>query len=76
MMLVDRLAEPGAHHVCVDLRGGDIGMAQHGLYAAKVRAAFQEVRCETVPKNVGTKIVKDASSLPVQVQKVPERLAR
>ena len=65
MMLVNGLPKPGAHDVCVDLGGGNVGMAEHGLDAAKIGAPLQQMSSEAVPQNVGTQIVKNSGGLPV-----------
>lgn len=52
-MPIHRLAQPRTHNVGVDLGGADIGMPQHYLYAAQVRAAFQQMGGEGMPENVG-----------------------
>ena len=52
VMLVDDLAKPPPGHVRVDLRGGNVGVPQHDLHAAQVRAALHQVRGETVPDHV------------------------
>jgi len=49
MMLFYGLAQPGAQYMGVDLCRADIGMPEHRLYAAQVRAALQQMRSETVP---------------------------
>jgi hypothetical protein len=52
VMLVYRLAEMRTHDMRVDLRGSDISMAQHGLHAAQVGTALQQMRRECVPEDV------------------------
>jgi hypothetical protein len=47
-LLVDAF-EPTHIHVGVDLRGGDVGVAEQLLHHAEVGAAFDEVGCEAVP---------------------------
>lgn len=39
-------------HVRIDLSRPDIHMAEHLLYTPKVRAAAEQVRCETMTKRV------------------------
>ena len=52
MMVVQRFAQSGPHDVRIDLRRRDVGMPQHGLHAAQVRPAFQQMRGEAVPEHV------------------------
>ena len=39
-------------HMGIDLGGGDIGMTQHFLHRAQIRAMSQQVGCESVTQNV------------------------
>ncbi len=60
-MLVDDFAQPAPRHVRIHLRGGDVGVPQHDLDAAQVRAAFHQMRGETVPDHVRRQIAKNPS---------------
>ena len=51
------LADVGAVHVGVDLRGRDIGVAEHFLDGAQVSPALKQVGGEGVPKRMGVKIL-------------------
>jgi hypothetical protein len=53
MVLVDGIPQAGSHDMRVHLSGGNIRVAQHGLYAPQVRAAFQQMGSEAVPQHVG-----------------------
>ena len=44
--------EAGGVHVGVDLRAGDIGVAQHFLHASQVGAVGEQLRREAVPQRV------------------------
>src|SRR3546814_5389209 len=52
MGAVHQLDEPRRLHVRVDLRGGDVGVAQHRLQRPKVGAAFEQVRGKGVAKDM------------------------
>ncbi len=67
MVGVQRFAQTRADDVCVDFRGGEIGVAQHGLHAAQVGPAFQEVSGKGMPQNVGGKIVENTGLLAVEL---------
>jgi hypothetical protein len=56
VMIVNRLAQPGTHHVRVDLRGSNIGMTEHGLHATQIGPAFQQMSCKGVPQNMRAQI--------------------
>src|SRR5690349_15719580 len=42
----------------VDLRGRDVGVAEHGLHAAQIRAPLNEMRGERVTEHVRRKLVR------------------
>jgi hypothetical protein len=67
-MLVHGAAQPGPHDMGINLRCGNIGMAQHALHAPEVRAAFQQVRGEGVAQDMRCQIAKNTRSLPVTGQ--------
>src|SRR5690349_856052 len=58
-LLVDR-AQILSIHVGVDLRGGEIGVAQHLLQRAKVGTALEQVSGEAVPERVRRDALPDA----------------
>jgi hypothetical protein len=60
MMLVDSRPQTGLQDVRIDLSSRYIGVPQHSLYAAEVRATFQQVRGEAVPDHVGSQLLPDA----------------
>lgn len=45
----------------VDLGGGDVGVAEHGLDGAEVGAVHEEVSGEAVAEGVGGDVLGDAS---------------
>jgi hypothetical protein len=47
-MAVHYLPQAGTDHVRVDFGRGNVGMAQHRLNAAKIGAAFEQVRRKRV----------------------------
>src|SRR3954454_981232 len=43
MLVLHQRAQLLVQHMRVDLRGGDVGVAEHELHAAQVGAAFEQV---------------------------------
>src|SRR5579884_3210456 len=74
MVLVDRTAQSRSHHVRVNLRGGDIGMAQHGLHAPQVCSTLQQMGGEAVTNYVWRQFPRDPGPPSICSQKFPERL--
>lgn len=54
------LAEVGVGDVGIDLSGGDVGVAEHGLDGAEVGAVHEEISGETVAEGVGGDVFRDA----------------
>ena len=52
MELVEHLAKALARDMGVDLGGGDIGVAEHGLKRSQVGSVFQQMSGEGMPQNV------------------------
>ena len=52
VMCFVNLLQPLFHDVGINLRRGNIRMAQHQLNRAQIRAAFQQMRCKTVAQHV------------------------
>ncbi len=52
MTRIDQRDELAGIDMGVDLRGRDVGMAEHGLQRAQIRAAFQQMRGEGMAKDV------------------------
>src|SRR5262245_37310518 len=52
MLVLHQRAQLFVEHVRVDLRRGDIRMAQHQLYAAQVGAAFEQMAGEGMAQHV------------------------
>src|SRR5678815_1628221 len=75
-MLVDNFAESAPGHVRVDLRGGDVGVSQHDLDAAEVRAAFHQMRGKTVPDDVGRQPAENSYTMSMVPEQGPEGLPR
>ena len=48
MMLGMELLQPFARHMGVDLRGGNVGMAQQQLYHAQISAVVEQVGGKSV----------------------------
>ncbi len=51
---IDQLDQPAAVDMGVDLRGGDVGMAEQHLQCAQIGAAFEQMRGEGVAQYVRT----------------------
>jgi len=73
-MLVDNFAQPATRHVRIHLRGGNIGVTQHDLDAAQVRAALHQMRGKTVPDDVRGQPAEDSRAASVLADQSPERL--
>ena len=58
----------------VDLRRRDVRVPEHELQAAKVRAAFQQVRREAVPQHMRTEPLGNPGRQAIPAQQFPERL--
>src|SRR5437660_9447628 len=71
----DRL-EPLAIHVGIDLRGGDVRVAQHRLHRAQVRAALEQVGGEAVAKRMRVDPLLDAGGARIPAEQLPEPLPR
>jgi hypothetical protein len=67
-------AVPG--DVRVDLRGGNIGVAEKFLYDAQVRAPLQEVRCKRMPERVRRNRFSDTGEPRVFFDQLPNVLTR
>ncbi len=48
MVFIHGATQSAAEYMCIDLRGGYIGVAEHGLHASQVSTAFQQMRGEAV----------------------------
>src|SRR5687768_6246905 len=62
--------------VSVDLRRGNVGVAEHFLDGAKVGAALEQVGGERVPQRVRTHVLRDAGLLDVMAEDLPRSHAR
>src|SRR5678816_3551947 len=71
MELLMDLPEILAVDVGVDLRRGDVGVAEHLLYGAQVRPALEEMRREGVTEGMRRDMLGDARSLDVAAQDLP-----
>ena len=74
MVLVDRLPQPGTHHVRVDLCRSNVGVSQHGLHAAQVRSTLQEMSRKRMPQHVRTEALENASGFPMSTKQLPKAL--
>ena len=60
MKLPVHLLQSRAVHMGVDLRGRDIGMAQHRLHRAQIRSAFEQMGGEGMAQSVRRHPLVDA----------------
>ena len=60
VVLAVELDQPGSADVGVDLRGGDVGVAEHGLDRAQVGAALEQMGRERVAQLVRGDVAGDA----------------
>ena len=60
----------------INLGGRYVGVAQHGLQASQVGAAFQQVRGESVADDMRRQVVENPGLLAVPAQQLPESLPR
>ena len=51
-MLGDGSREPVGGDVGIDLRRGDVGVTEQGLHTAQIRAAFHQMRRESMAQNM------------------------
>ena len=70
MVLAMHGLEPAQRQMRVNLRGGDVGVAQQQLHAAQVGAMLDHVRCATMPQPVR------AGVLVGRLHHMPDPLAR
>jgi len=75
MMLLNRLFQTRTHHVGINLRGSDVGVSQHGLDAAEISSALQEVRSKGVAEYVRANLLKHAGCSCSGSKQLPESLA-
>ena len=65
-----------AGDVRVDLRGRDVGVAQHRLHTPEIRSASEQVRRERVPQPVRVHRVREPDGERVTAHDLPESLPR
>src|SRR5262249_50864368 len=76
MKPVVHLTQPGLEHVGVDLRGREVGMAEHGLNGPQIGSALEQMRRERVAQHVRTEVTANAGPAPVGLERLPEAKAR
>src|SRR6185295_12508920 len=76
MVLLDCLSQAPLRDVRINLSCGNVGVTQHDLDAAQVRAAFYQMRSETVPDHMRRQRAADAGLHSITAQQLPERLPR
>ena len=54
MQVAHQALEALLNHVCVNLRGGNIGMAEQSLHDTQIRAVMQKMTCKGVTQDVRT----------------------
>ena len=60
----------------IDLRGGNIAVAEQFLNGAQIRAVLQQVRCEAVAQCVRRDILVDVRLFLLEFDDLPEALTR
>ncbi len=63
-------------HMRIDLRRGDVHMAEHFLYGSEVGAAFEEVGGEGVAEGMGTDFFIDTGEFHIHFQDLPQEINR
>src|SRR5258705_7602511 len=76
MKTVVHRPHPLLQHVGVNLRRRQIGVAEHHLDGAEIRAALEQVRRERMPQHVRAERPSEAGAAPVRLQDLPEADAR
>jgi len=66
MVLVHDGSQPGPHYVRINLCRGYVRVPKHGLQAAKIRAALQQMCREAMTNDMRSEAAEDAnlSSIP------------
>src|SRR5262245_9975795 len=62
-------------NVRVDLRSGNVRMAEHGLHRPQIGAVLEEVGGEAVPQDVRRERRADAGLQAIRLEDLPEALA-
>jgi len=75
VVLAVNVPQPFRRDVRVDLGGGDVGVAEHRLDGAQIRAPRQQVAGERVAQGVGGDPLLDPGRQRPAPDPVPERLA-
>src|SRR5579884_710141 len=75
MVLVNGLLEARSHHMRVDFCGSDVGVAEHGLYAAQIGATLNQVSRKGVPQHMRAEMPENTRPFTVTSQQLPEALA-
>src|SRR5512135_3003676 len=76
MILLVNLLEPFPGNMRIDLRGGDIGMAEHGLHRTQVGAVVKHMRCKGVAQRMRRDGSADAGLECIVFEPYPEHLTR
>ena len=75
-MFLNRIAKSRPHHVGINLRGRNVRVSQHDLYATQVRSVFQQMGRKTVPQNVRRQVPENARLFTMDSQQFPKCLPR
>ena len=70
------ILEAALLHVGINLRSGNVGMAEHHLDRTQVSPMVEEVGCERVPKHMRRYSFDDASTYRPRAKDVPKTLSR
>jgi len=75
-MLRMNILEATLLHMSINLRGGNVGMAEHHLDRTQVSPVIEEVGGERVPKHMRKNSFDDASTYRSHPKDVPKTLSR
>src|SRR2546423_14152333 len=76
MVLLVHPLQASARDVRVDLRRGDVGVAEHHLHGAQIGAMFEQMRGKRMPQHVRRDVRGDAGVAGMLDDFHPERLPR
>lgn len=68
MMLIHHRPQTAASDVGIDLGCTYVGVAEHGLYAAKVRTTFEQMSRKSMPQHVRAEVVEQTARLAMRGQ--------
>src|SRR5258708_5029123 len=76
VMVIDSLSQSRTNYVRINLRGGNVRVAEHRLHASEVGAALEQMRRKGVAENVRREVVKNTGLAAISAQELPKSLPR